>query len=220
MASRKKTTEMNAGELLSKYTEYILEQEKKPASVFKFCKSIGIEEVEFYKYYSSIEKIEAAFFVALHEHTLELLYKNEEYHSYDEANKLLSYYFTFFEMATANRSYILLSLKNAHHPFEKLKQLKELRTHFLLYAEDLLKERRLIPDEQLKKVEGKLLQEAAWLQFIFTMKFWMNDSSPNFEKTDLMIEKSVKASFDVLDNFPMKSIIDLGKFLWKERPFQ
>jgi hypothetical protein len=35
-----------------------------------------------------------------------------------------------------------------------------------------------------------------------------------------MIEKSVKASFDVLDNFPMKSVIDLGKFLWKERPFQ
>jgi hypothetical protein len=48
----------------------------------------------------------------------------------------------------------------------------------------------------------------------------LKDTSPNFEKTDLFIEKSVKASFEILEALPVQSVLDLGKFLWKERPFQ
>jgi hypothetical protein len=49
------------------------------------------------------------------------------------------------------------------------------------------------------------------------MKFWLDDTSPSFEKTDIFIEKSVKASFDLIDTTPLKSIIDFGKFLYKEK---
>ncbi|MFT6930871.1 MAG: hypothetical protein ACJAQ7_002366 [Sediminicola sp.] len=44
----------------------------------------------------------------------------------------------------------------------------------------------------------------------------MNDSSPAFEKTDLAIEKSVTTIFDLFDNTPLESILDFGKFLYKE----
>ncbi|MDG1503318.1 MAG: TetR/AcrR family transcriptional regulator, partial [Flavicella sp.] len=43
------------------------------------------------------------------------------------------------------------------------------------------------------------------------------DSSPSFEKTDVLIEKSVQASFDAMNTQPVKSFIDLGKFIVKER---
>jgi hypothetical protein len=49
------------------------------------------------------------------------------------------------------------------------------------------------------------------------MKFWLDDTSPSFEKTDIFIEKSVNTSFDVLNIQPLKSVIDLGKFLFKEK---
>ena len=49
------------------------------------------------------------------------------------------------------------------------------------------------------------------------MKFWLDDTSPAFEKTDVFIEKSVKASFDIMNIAPIKSVIDLGKFLFKEK---
>lgn len=32
-----------------------------------------------------------------------------------------------------------------------------------------------------------------------------------------MIEKTVKATFDVLDTTPLESLLDLGKFVWKEK---
>ena len=49
------------------------------------------------------------------------------------------------------------------------------------------------------------------------MKFWMDDTSASFEKTDIFIEKSVNTSFDVLNVIPLKSIIDFGKFIFKEK---
>jgi hypothetical protein len=52
------------------------------------------------------------------------------------------------------------------------------------------------------------------------MKFWLEDTSSSFEKTDIFIEKSVNTSFDLLDIKPLKSIIDFGKFLFKEKVLQ
>ena len=48
------------------------------------------------------------------------------------------------------------------------------------------------------------------------MKFWLSDTSKGFEKTDAFIEKSVNVVFEVFDNTRLDTILDLGKFLWKE----
>lgn len=220
MATKKKQSVLTAQEILSKYTDYVLESEQKPSNVYKFCKAIGIEEATFYQHFASLEVLESFFFESLHNHTVALLHGNEGYADYEDANKLLSYYFTFFEMATANRSYILMSLKEDSKQLESYLKLASIRKQFLLFVNEILEHHYKLPGEQLQKIEAKLLQEGAWLQFLLCFKFWMKDSSPNFEKTDVLIEKSVKASFEIFESFPLQSVVDLGKFLWKERPFQ
>jgi ubiquinone biosynthesis protein COQ9 len=52
---------------------------------------------------------------------------------------------------------------------------------------------------------------------MMTIKFWMEDSSAAFEKTDIFIEKSVNASFELMNVAPMNHLIDFGKFLFKEK---
>ena len=74
-----------------------------------------------------------------------------------------------------------------------------------------------VKEQRLEKLQEKSLKETAWMQLIFTLKFWMDDTSPSFEKTDLFIEKSINTTFDVLNIAPVKSVIDLGKFLFKEK---
>ncbi len=63
----------------------------------------------------------------------------------------------------------------------------------------------------------KLFSEAAWVQLCFLLKFWTDDTSPDFEKTDQAIEKSVQTAFDVFENTPLSALVDFGKFLWKEK---
>ena len=74
-----------------------------------------------------------------------------------------------------------------------------------------------LKEERLEKLQQRSLKESAWFQLLVTMKFWLDDTSSSFEKTDIFIEKSVKASFDLIDTTPLKSIIDFGKFLFKEK---
>ena len=55
------------------------------------------------------------------------------------------------------------------------------------------------------------------MQLGFLLKFWVEDTSESFEKTDQAIEKSVQTAFDVFDNTPLSALLDFGKFLWKEK---
>ncbi|MEQ8424569.1 MAG: hypothetical protein RIA63_07650, partial [Cyclobacteriaceae bacterium] len=57
--AKKKTKKKKAGADSEKtkqaYIGYMLEHGRKPASIYKFCKSLGIKEEEFYQSYGSFE---------------------------------------------------------------------------------------------------------------------------------------------------------------------
>ncbi|MGZ5189348.1 MAG: TetR/AcrR family transcriptional regulator, partial [Kaistella sp.] len=71
--------------------------------------------------------------------------------------------------------------------------------------------------EKIEKFRNKGIEEIFWGHFLATLKFWMEDTSSSFEKTDIFIEKSVDTSFALLEVQPLKKILDLGKFLFKEK---
>ena len=62
-----------------------------------------------------------------------------------------------------------------------------------------------------------IISEGAWIQFLAILKFWIDDTSKSFESTDILIEKSVNTVVDLLNTKPLESLLDLGKFLWKEK---
>lgn len=212
-----KETKISKEKIISAYTKMILEEGKKPNSIYHFCQLLKIEETQFYQFYASFEQIEESLFENLFESTLQLLTKSEDYNSYDAKTKVLSFYFTFFEQLTANRSLVLHLLTEEKNKLENLKKLAGLRKHFKSYIDSLGIETINIPQEQIQKIQQKSISEMAWIQMLMTLKFWMDDKSPSFEKTDIFIEKAVHASFDMLDVTPFKNIIDFGKFLWKEK---
>ncbi|SNR37463.1 TetR family transcriptional regulator C-terminal domain-containing protein [Lutibacter flavus] len=214
MAKRKKITK---DEIISSYMTYILENNTPPKSVFAFAKANNFEEAQFYTCFGSFEAIEKEILKTFLNNTIETLNKSEEYASFDSRNKLLSFYFTFFETLSANRSYILLLLKKNSAHLKKLATLSELKKGFTNYIDELEIETVDFKEKKITQIQKKGIKETAWMQLLITINFWMNDTSPSFEKTDIFIEKSVNTSFDLLDTTPLKSMIDLGKFLYKEK---
>ncbi|PKV49958.1 hypothetical protein ATE84_2004 [Aquimarina sp. MAR_2010_214] len=203
--------------VISKYMNYVLKNESYPKSVYRFCNDVDIKEEEFYKLFGSLESLEKAIWNAFFTTTIDAMNNNEEYGNFSNRNKFLTFFYTFFEMLTLNRSYALFALKRYNMPFENLKQLKSLRDSIKGFATELIEEGN---DEKLFKVTKnpvKLFSEGAWLQFLFLLKFWVDDESAGFEKTDIAIEKSVNAVFDLFDNTPLNNVFDFGKFLWKEK---
>jgi hypothetical protein len=174
-------------------------------------------EAEFYTFFGTLESIEKEIFKMFFEKTIELLNKDENYANYDMKSKLLSFYFTFFELLTANRSYVSMHVQQFSNQLKNLKQLTGFRKSFKNYIGEILTDDYRISQEQAQEIQEKAIQESAWIQFLFTLKFWLDDESPAFEKTDIYIEKSVKLSFELINAAPINSLIDFGKFIFKEK---
>ncbi|UQD56319.1 TetR family transcriptional regulator C-terminal domain-containing protein [Flavobacterium sp. K5-23] len=215
MATKK--TKITKDKIVSLYMEYTLNHSEKPKSVYLFSKENNFTESEFYDFFGTIESIEKEIFKIFLEKTVELLHKDPNYPDYDMKSKMLSFYFTFFELLTANRSYVSQSLNTHQNQLKNLAQLSSLRTAFLEYVTNIITDEYRIKQEKLQKMQEKALQESSWIQLLMAMKFWLEDDSAGFEKTDIYIEKSVKLSFELMNLAPIDSLIDFGKFMFKEK---
>jgi len=215
MATKK--TPISKEQIVSYYMEHVLEHNEKPKSVFQFSKSNGFTEAEFYTFFGTLESIEKEIFDIFFDKTIALLQRDESYESYDMKSKLLSFYYTFFELITANRSYVIMTLKQHQNQLKNLLILKDFRDQFKKYITEILTDDFRIKIEKLQQYQEKVITESFWVQFLLTLKFWIEDDSASFEKTDIYIEKSVKLSFELIDITPIDSLIDFGKFIYKEK---
>lgn len=217
MPAVKKNKELTQEKLYNLYTDFYLLKLRKPNSVYEFACENNIDESNFYKFFTSFESLEKHYFVTMFEYTTELLKKNEAYNSYTSKDKLSALFFTFFEMATVNRSFVIAILKEHKNLLKNLAKLSKLREVFSDYVITILEKPIQIDNQQISKIQDQALKESAWLQFLSILNFWINDESSNFEKTDIFIEKSTRVGFDLIHNPANQSIIDFGKFLWKEK---
>ena len=215
MATKKST--LTKDKIVSMFMQDTLENNEKPKSVYHFAKANGITEAEFYTLFGGLEGVEKEIFNQFLEKTKELLNKDKDYEYYDMKSKMLSFYFTFFELLAANRSYVVLSLKGDKKPLQGLMQLSSLRNGFKDFVSEIISDEYRLKQEKFQQIQEKAIQESAWFQLIMTLKFWLDDTSASFEKTDLFIEKSVKASFELMNTAPLESLMDFGKFLFKEK---
>tara|TARA_R110002012_G_scaffold286926_1_gene478882 strand:+ start:19 stop:675 length:657 start_codon:yes stop_codon:yes gene_type:complete len=212
-----KKKNISHNDIITFYMDYVLEHNEQPKSVYAFAKHNNFDESKFYDHFGSFDAVEKGVFKAFFENTHHALVASEDYAHFEPRNKLLSFYFTFFENLTANRSYVMYALHKHKNSMKSLRVLSDLKYSFTTYIEHLGIELLDVKQEQIEKIQNRGLKETAWLQLLLTMKFWMDDNSASFEKTDIYIEKSVNTSFDVLNIAPLKSLIDFGKFIFKEK---
>lgn len=225
MATAKKTTakktakkkEITRHDVITAYMDYVLEHEKTPKSIYKFAKDNNMSEADFYNFFGNFDGLRKDIWNTFFTMTMDVAHKNEEYANFSNREKMLTFFYTFFELLTLNRSYVLFTLKENQHMMNKMEQLKGLRKHVKGFAKELIQERNENKTNILLERSETIYSEGAWVQMLFLMKFWMDDDSAGFEKTDMAIEKSVNTIFDVFDNTPLDAVLDFGKFLWKER---
>ena len=202
--------------IITLYMEHVLMGEHEPKTIYAFCKNNNIEESDFYSFFGSFDGLKQEIWNKFLENTITTLHNDASFGTYSPKNKLLTLYFTLFEVLTLNRSYVLYVLKDNTKGMNNLMQLKQFRMTFKEFIKN-----HVATEESANKTVSKFTtpaySEGAWIQFLLILKYWMDDNSKGFERTDIIIEKSVNTVVDLLDSKPLENIIDLGKFLWSER---
>ena len=216
-----KNTDASQQKILELYSNYVLRNNKKPLNVFTFCEDHEISETDFYFYYANFEKLESDYLRFFMEETLRLIAEEENYHQQNAKHKMLSFYYTFFEQLTMNRSLVIYLLESDKNNLQSVKKLLPLKRDFQLFIRSLdisepMMENTTESMAKIERLKNKGTEELYWGHFMATLKFWLDDTSSNFEKTDIFIEKSVDTSFEFLEVKPLKKLVDLGKFLFKE----
>ena len=199
------------------YGDYILNHGEKPKNVYLFSKENNFEEKEFYHYFSGFEQIESEILNHLFTKSLELASEVNSSSEVTTKEKLLNVYYIFFENMTMNRSLVLSILGS--NKIQNIKTLQNLRETHQQFVNTLdFNEWEMIEKakEDIRKFNEKSRQEVLWLHLVSAIDFWKKDTSPDFEKTDIFIEKTVDTGFELMDNEPLRKVFDLGKFLWKE----
>lgn len=199
------------------YGDYLLNHGERPKNIYRFAKENKFEEIDFYNHFSSFEQIEKLILVNLFNKSVELA---SEVNNSDEViskEKLLNVYFIFFENMTMNRSLVLMILGNDQlHAVKILNQLKETHRDFIKTLDfndwNIIEKSK----DHIKNFHEKAREEALWLHLVSAIEFWKKDTSPSFEKTDVYIEKTIDTGFELMDNEPLRKVLDLGKFLFKE----
>lgn len=215
-ASAKKNI-IEDNEIISFYMNDVLLHNEEPKNIYIFCKNHNIIESDFYSLFGSFEALKNEIWVKFFENALTIIDKDKAFESLSDKDKLLTLFFTLFEIMTLNRTYVLFSFKDNMKGFKSLKNLKQFRNRFKDYIIALIRESSTSSSEKFLKVSEPVFSEGAWIQFLFLLKFWSNDTSKSFEKTDVLIEKSVNTVVGLLDTKQLENLLDLGKFLWKEK---
>ena len=208
--------------ILDLYSKYVLRNNKKPLNVFTFCDDNQIKESDFYFYYANFDQLEAHYLKFFMDQTLILINQDENFVGQIAKTKMLSFYFTFFEQLTLNRSLIMYLIGEDKDKMQNMKKLWALKKEFQMFIRSLQINESFMDmeNEKMQKFENlknKGVEELFWGHFLTTLKFWMEDTSSNFEKTDIFIEKSVDTSFEFLDVKPLKKLLDLGKFVFNTK---
>jgi hypothetical protein len=164
-----------------------------------------------------LDALQQTIWVKFFENAVSTIEKESAFAGYTDKNKLLTLFFTLFEILTLNRSYVVYALKENKQGLKNLESLKLCRQEFKKYIEQVVISPKVGAFEKVAKATEKVYAEGAWIQFLFLLKFWLDDTSKGFEKTDILIEKSVNTVVDLADTKPLESLFDLGKFLWKEK---
>ena len=216
-----KNIDSSQQKILDVYSNYVLRNNKKPLNVFTFCEDNEISETDFYFYYANFEKLEGDYLKFFMEQTLRLIAEEENFLQQNAKHKMLSFYYTFFEQLTMNRSLVIYLLEPEKTNLQNVKKMMPLKREFQLFIRSLeisepMMENTTESMAKMERLKNKGIEELYWGHFMATLKFWLDDTSSNFEKTDIFIEKSVDTSFEFLDVKPLKKLVDLGKFLFKE----
>jgi len=212
-----KTHKISDSEIITFYMDYLVEHNCKPDSIEDFAQLHQFDDVIFYEHFTSFKDLEKTIYKLLFENSLAILIETPEYFSYSKKDKLLSFYYTFFENLALNQAYVKLSLKGFENQLKALSVFSLLKSSFTAFIEDLDIETFNLNVDGIENIQKKTIKESAWIQLLFTMKFWLDDTSEDFEKTDVFIEKAITTSFELLDTKSLHNIIDFAKFLYKEK---
>ena len=167
--------------LFQAYSDHVLEHGHAPASVFKFCRDLGIAEKEFYDLFASFPALEGQIWGSWVEQTIASISTSDEWPGFNARQRMLTFFFAFFERAVANRSYLLARFPcPAQRVRGGAQSLTAMKQRFERFSAETL-QRGIDSGEVASRGPLSRVYPLAFTElFLNTIDFHVRDESPRF----------------------------------------
>ena len=176
----------------------VVKNQGKPSDVESFGEDFNFDPELFYDHFDSFEELDRTIFKTLIDISIATLVETPDFASFSKKDKLLSLYYTLFENFTLNREFILLTIKGYGLSLSAISLFNDLKESFVTFIDSLQME-TLSFNDTMESIQKKSIKEGFWVQFLLTVKFWMDDDSEQCKKTDIFIEKSINTGVELLN---------------------
>jgi hypothetical protein len=198
---------------------FLLRNGKTPVTVYAFCEEIGVQEQEFYKYYSNFKTLEKDVWNDMFENVNGILQADENFPEYTSYEKWLSFLYTLIEEFKANRSYVLLRCENLERKEFRPWFLDGFRQRVFALVNDVVNQGLETDEIATRPVITSKYNEVLWVQFLYVLRVWVNDESEDFQVTDAAIEKTSVMLFEMMKKGPIDMLIDFVKFAYQNKAY-
>ncbi len=154
---------------------------------------------------------------AIFDKTLEICQEDENYSTYSAREKMLAFVFTFLQNITLDEPQFASLLKQKRIPFLNNTHLAALKSDFNNYTDTLIFEATNSGEIQARPLIANYYKQVLWNAFSSILYFWAKDKSDHKENTDVMVEKTIHFTFDLLAPNAIDSGVDLIQNFFKLR---
>ncbi|GAB4403260.1 MAG: hypothetical protein OHK0039_02190 [Bacteroidia bacterium] len=202
-------------DFIQPYIDHVLAQGSRPASVYVFAQTLGSTERSFYAQYASFDALEQAVFRRYFDDAHQRLEGSPEFAGYSAREKVLGLFFTWFEILRDARSVVVFLDQSGDWYAPAAAYTAATKAPFKVLMKGILKSGTDAGEIADRLLLPGIYQDGLWAWALFLLRFWLSDTSPNFERTDVAIEKGVNFIFDLIQPNSLDSGVDLLRFLWQ-----
>lgn len=205
---------MTASEVKQNYVHYVVKHPTQWHTLFRFATTIGIATELIQAHFTTAKAIEQSIWEDFFTETLTQLSADTDlYDSYSAREKMLSFFFTLEETLKSHRAFIAATYPKSWFNISTPDCLLQFETQFLAFTNQLITQGLDTQEIEWRAVLTGRYAALIWLEVPVIIRYWVNDTSENNEKTDVLIEKVVNFTFDAMGRTVLDSGVDLLKFL-------
>ena len=208
--------------ILEAYAAHWVDEGRAPVSVAKFCKTIGLTDLVFFKHFPSLRTVEKAFWRQWISDVISAVESGKDWKEFSSRERYLGFLYALTQSMLERRS-LLLERFHGTSPLSHPASLEGMREAFLEFARRLIDHG--IASGEIAGRQGltTLYPGILHAHLRWVINEYLRDESEGFERTDAFIEKTVTLAFDLFRSQAIDSAADLLRFLlpvnpWCSRP--
>lgn len=172
---------------------------------FTLSKKVGISEKEFFEHFSTVEEVGRYIWATIGDAVTDTLHGSENYNSFPPRQKILSYFFTFNEVAINERTFITRTI-------DERNLLASYKDKFKVFIGDVVQEGIAVEDIKERLSLSNYYPDVLWELHVRLIRFWLKDSSEHFTDTEKAIEIYSKVPLELMGPNLLDSIFQTVKF--------